>query len=177
LINFDQVFGGRRISPTGFDVDDSGRIIVADAKNHRVIMFDSYLQLELQFGNYGTYPGQFDSPEGVSFTDAGEVVVCDTGNRRLQVFDETGTYRTSIPPSSGGNPMLQPRRATGDRAGRIYVADPAARRVFVFDPDGQLLREIIPAGARDFRPMDVVVTRTGFIYVADAALGGLYSFR
>jgi DNA-binding beta-propeller fold protein YncE len=177
LIDFDQAFSGRRISPTGLDVDDSGRIAVSDAKNHQVILFDSYLQIELEFGNYGTHPGQFDSPEGVSFARDGGVVVCDTGNRRLQSFDDAGTYRRSMPSSSGPNPLRRPRRAAIDSAGNIYVADPGAKRVFVFDADGRLTREIVPAGKRDFRPMDVVVTPSGLIYVADAALGGLYSFR
>lgn len=176
LISFDDALDGRRISPVGFDVDGSGRIAVTDAKNHVVLIFDSYLQIELVFGNYGTTPGRLDSPEGVSFTDDNGLLVCDTGNGRLQLFDSGGSYVRTIPPR-GESPLQRPRRAVIDREGRFYVADPEAGQVFVFAADGTLLRRIAPAGNRRFRPMDVAITPSGMVFVADSATGSLYGFR
>lgn len=176
LISFDDAFGGRRISPAGLDIDPSGRIAVADAQNHVVLLFDSYLQVELVFGSYGVAPGRLNSPEGVSFMADGRLLVCDSGNARLQLFDSGGSYLRTVPPNSD-SPLRRPRRADVDSKGRIYVADPAAGRVFVFAGDGSLIRQITPAGAREFRPMDVAVAPSGTIYVADSATGSLYAFR
>jgi sugar lactone lactonase YvrE len=176
LISFDATLEGRRTSPIGFDVDESGRIAVADAQNHVVMLFDNYLKVELVFGNYGTAPGRLNAPEGVTFTKGGHLLVCDSGNARLQLFDAGGSYLKTIP-TAGTNPLRQPRRAVVDANGNYYVADPAAGRVCVFSADGALFRQIVPAGAGEFKPMAVAVTESGTIYVADSATGSLYAFR
>jgi DNA-binding beta-propeller fold protein YncE len=174
LISFDDAFEDRS-TPVGLDVDGSGRIAITDTKNHVVVIFDNYLQIELAFGNYGTAPGQLDSPEGVSFLKDGGLVVADTGNRRLQIFDSGGAFVRLIP-SAGDNPMRGPRRVVTDRSGRFFVADPAAGRVFVFETNGELARVIAPDGVSGFRPTDVAVTSSDILYVADGN-GVLYSFR
>lgn len=176
LVSFEDVVSGRRITPTGLDVDDSGRILVADKENHQVILFDSYLSVELAFGSYGTHPGKFDSPEGVAFTGDGNMLVVDTGNRRIQIFDIGGTYLKTIP-SGESNPLVRPRRANIDKIGNVYVVDPEAGRVFVFDEDGALIRSIVPDGVTDFRPTDIDVDRSGLIYVTDEANSSLFIFR
>ncbi|UCH85347.1 MAG: NHL repeat-containing protein [Candidatus Latescibacterota bacterium] len=177
LISFDAVVRGARTTPVGFDVEQSGRIAVTDIQNHQVILFDSYLSVELVFGSYGSSPGQFDAPEGITFTSEGGFLVADTGNRRVQRFDAGGRYVSSIPPSGESNPMVRPRRAVIDTKGNVYVADPEANRVFVFGEDGVLIRTIVPAGVSRFEPMDVEVTRTERIFVLDAANNSLFVFR
>lgn len=176
LIDFDELAAGRRITPTGLDVDPNGRIVVSDAGNHQVIVFDAYLAVEFVFGNYGSHEGQFDSPEGVSFTPAGGFVVADTGNRRVQVFDAGGKFSASLP-SLEANPLVRPRRAVSDKLGNVYVADPDARRVFVFTADGALVRSVFPADVRDFRPTDIEVDGSNAIYVTDAANASVFVFR
>ncbi len=176
LVKFEDVVSGRRITPVGLDVDDSGRILVADSENHQVLLLDLYLSVELAFGSYGTHPGKFDSPKGVTFVGNGDMLVVDTGNRRIQIFDAGGTYLKTIP-SEKSNPMISPRRADIDKIGNVYVADPEAGRVFVFDEDGALIRSIVPDGVTDFRPTDIDVDRTGLIYVTDEANSSLFVFR
>lgn len=176
LIKFDELAGGRRITPTGLDVDQHGRIVVSDTGNHQVMVFDSYLAVELVFGNYGSHAGQFDGPEGVAFTPAGGFVVTDTGNRRLQIFDAGGRFLASVP-GAAPNPLVSPRRAVVNRDGAFVVADPGARRVFVFAADGTLVRSVFPANARDFRPTDVEVDASNAIYVTDAASASVLVFR
>jgi len=177
LINFDELFDGRRTTPSGMDVDDSGRIVVTDETDHQVILFDAYLQVEIVFGSYGSFPGQFDSPAGISFLKKGGLLVADSGNSRLQVFDEGGKFLRVIPPEGMENPMRRPRRAVMAADGTIYVADPDAGHVFTFDSSGRLVRSIRPAGVRDFRPTDVEVASTGQVYVTDTANSSLYVFR
>ncbi|UCG50619.1 MAG: NHL repeat-containing protein [Candidatus Latescibacterota bacterium] len=177
LIRFDAVVPGQRITPIGLDVDDSGRIAVTDVKNHQVILFDSYLSIELVFGSYGSSQGQFDAPEGITFTSDGNLLVTDSGNKRVQLFDSGGTYLRSIPTTQDNNPMAKPRRAVIDNKGNVFVADPAAGRVFVFDEEGVFIRSITPKGVSRFEPTDVEVTRSGRVYVTDAANSSLFVFR
>jgi DNA-binding beta-propeller fold protein YncE len=177
LIDFDAMFPGRRVSPIGLDVDGSGRIVLTDVKNHEVIVFNTYLDVELQFGTYGKFAGQFDSPEGVFFTPGDGIMVTDSGNRRIQLFDPDGGFVRMVPDGEDANPLRRPRRAVMDRDGLIYIADPEAGQVFVFDQDGSLLRSIYPKGADRFRPTDVAVTPSGVVYVTDGAGSSLYTFR
>jgi len=176
LIEFDVLSAGRRITPTGLDVDAYGRIAVSDAGNHQVLVFNAYLTVELAFGSYGSHAGQMDGPQGVAFTPDGNFLVSDTGNRRVQIFDAGGKF-LAIVPSGQENPLAKPRRAAADENGNVYVADPDARRVFVFRQDGTLARSIIPSNVSDFRPTDVALGPSGSIYVSDAANASLYVFK
>jgi hypothetical protein len=176
LIDFNVAFPGRRVTPAGLDVDGSGRIALADVKNHEILIFNTYLDVELQFGGYGKSPGQLDSPEGVAFTPQDGILAVDTGNRRVQLFDSNGAFARVIPGETEPNPLQKPRRAIMDSAGQVYVADPEAGGVFVFD-GGVLSRTITPGGSKPFRPSDVTVAPSGMVYVTDQATGSLLMFR
>ena len=176
LIEFDELSAGRRITPTGLDVDAYGRIAVSDAGNHQIMVFNTYLAVELAFGSYGTHAGQLDSPQGVAFAPDGSFIVTDTGNRRVQIFDFGGRF-TAIMPPGGESPLVKPRRAVADEKGNVYVADPEARRVFVFLRDGTLSRSLFPSDVADFRPTDIALDSSGSIYVSDTANASLFIFR
>ena len=176
LIKFDELAPGGRITPSGLDVDRYGRIAVSDLVGHQVIVFDTYLAVELALGNYGSSWGQFDGPQGVAFAPDGGFVVTDTGNRRVQLFDAGGKFSRSVPMGEN-NPLVKPRRAVADAGGNVYVADPDARRVFVFAVDGTLARSLFPANAIDFRPTDVEIDASGSIYVTDTASASVFVFR
>ncbi len=177
LIDMRERFPGRHVTPVGLDVDLSGRIAVTDIKNHEVIIFNTYLDVELQFGSYGKYAGQLDAPEGIFFALGGQLLVTDSGNRRVQLFDPNGAFVEMVPREADPNPLKRPRRAVMDNSGWIYVADPEAGGVFVFDDTGSLVRTISPRGAERFRPTDVTVAPDGTIYVTDEAMSTLYTFR
>ncbi len=177
LLNFNEEILGRRVSPYGLDVDGTGRIAVTDIENHRVLVFDSYLSLEVAFGSYGSYAGQLDTPEGVSFTEAGDLVVADSGNMRVEFFGPGGDFQRAVPREGEDNPFGRPRRAVTDVNDNTYVADPEAGRVFVFDSSGRLARSLFPDGAAQFEPTDIEVTRSGMIYVTDAASRSLFAFK
>lgn len=176
LIDFANVVDGRRVSPYGLAVDESGRIAVTDVENHQVLLYDSFLDLEVSFGNYGSYTGQLDSPEGISFTHSGDLLVADTGNRRLQLYDYGGAFRRAVPASGSSNPFVHPRRAVLADDGRVFAADPEAGRVFVFDGDGKLQDAWVGPGP-DFEPTDVELTRDGRLLVTDGAARALYVFK
>jgi hypothetical protein len=176
LVNFEDLAARRRVSPYGLDVDASGRVAISDVENHQILVLDTYLEVDVTFGNYGAFEGQLDTPLGVSFTPRGELLVADTGNGRLQVFSDAGAFRRVIPAAGSQNPMRRPRRAVETEDGRVYAADPVAGRVFEFRSDGSLHRAIVPAGASAFEPTDVAPA-DGALYVTDPASQTLYSIR
>jgi DNA-binding beta-propeller fold protein YncE len=177
LLNFEQLTGTRRVSPYGMGVDAQGRIAITDTENHQVLLLDSFMRLDILFGNYGTYPGQLDTPLGVSFTARGDVVVADTGNRRIQYFSDAGEPVRVVPDGNESNPLLLPRRAVVDKNGVLYVADIEAGAIFVFDAEGRLLRELVPSGAEGFQPTDLEILRDGKLFVTDALSRVLYVFK
>jgi DNA-binding beta-propeller fold protein YncE len=178
LLNFEDLKApGRRVSPYGLGVDaSSGRVAVTDVENHQVIVLNTYLDVDVAFGNYGAFPGQLDTPLGVSFTPRGELLVADSGNARVQFYSDAGSYKRAIPAVGNTSPMRRPRRAVVTEDGRVLVADPVAGRLFEFGPDGALTRAIFPAGVPRFEPTDVVAARDGRLYVTDAARQTLYAF-
>lgn len=177
LLNFDNLTGTRRVSPYGIGTDAQGRIAVTDVENHQVLLIDSYLRVDIVFGNYGSWPGQLDTPLGVSFTSTGDIVVSDSGNGRIQYFSDAGEPRRVVPPEGRENPLLLPRRAVVDGNGVLYVADPEAEGIFVFDPEGRFLKQIVPATGERFQPTDLEIHRDGRLYVTDAMSRVLYVFQ
>jgi DNA-binding beta-propeller fold protein YncE len=177
LLNFEDLAPRRRVSPYGLDVDASGRVAISDVENHQILVLDTYLEVDVTFGNYGSFAGQLDTPQGVSFTPGGELLVADSGNARLQVFSDAGAFRRVIPAEGAENPMRRPRRAAALPDGRVFVADPLARRVFEFAPDGRCTRAIVPAGRAVFEPTDVAPGPDGSLYVTDAAAQALHTLQ
>jgi sugar lactone lactonase YvrE len=177
LVNFDQLTGTRRVSPYGVGVDTQGRIAITDIENHQILLIDSFLRLDILFGNYGSFPGQLDTPLGVSFSPGGDVIVADTGNRRIQCFSDAGEPRYIVPGPEHDNPLVLPRRAVIDKEDRLFVADPEAGRVFVFDIGGRLLDELVPHGLDRFQPTDLEYHHDGKLYVTDALSRVLYVFK
>jgi DNA-binding beta-propeller fold protein YncE len=177
LLNFEDLAARRRVSPCAIDVNESGRVAISDVENHQIIVLDTYLNVDVAFGNYGSFDGQLDSPQGVSFTPGGELLVADTGNARLQVFSDAGAFRRVIPPAGADNPLRRPRRAAALEDGRVFVADPMARRVFEFAPDGRFARALVPAATAAFEPTDVAPGRDGTLYVTDSESQTLYVIK
>jgi sugar lactone lactonase YvrE len=177
LLNFQDLRINRRISPYGLDVDASGRLAITDVENHMVMVFDTYLNVDVSFGNYGSFDGQFDTPQGVSFTPRGELLVADSGNARLQFFSDSGSHKRTVPPPGVDNPMRRPRRAVAAEDGTLYVADPRARRVFIIAPDGVTIRAAVANAGAVFEPTDVALGREGRLFVTDAASKSLLVFK
>lgn len=177
LLDFNQLTGTRRVSPYGIGADAQGRIAITDVENHQVLLLDSYLRVDIVFGNFGSWPGQLDTPLGVSFASKGEIVVSDSGNRRIQYFTDAGEPKRVVPTGDDANPLEMPRRAAVARDGTLFVADPKAGAVFSFDAGGRYVGKIVPSDADRFQPTDLEILRDGRLYVTDALRSVLYVFQ
>jgi len=177
LLNFEDLNERRRVSPHGLDVDASGRTAITDIENNQVIVLDTYMKVDVTFGNFGSFEGQLSTPEGIAFTPGGELLVADTGNARLQVFSDTGAFRRAIPAQGAPNPMRRPRRGVMAGDGRVFVADPGAGCIFEFSPGGTAVRSIIPDRPGAFKPTDIALGRDGVLYVTDSASQSLLALK
>jgi DNA-binding beta-propeller fold protein YncE len=138
-----RVWKGRLHYPTDVAWLD-GRIVVADAYNHRIQVFDRAGEVEDAWGGPaglgipGAWPGWFSVAVGVATSPAGDVLVADFKNHRIQVFDGAGNFRTAF--GSRGSALGEFERPTDldlGPLGRVYVVDFGNDRIQVFAPLGE----------------------------------------
>jgi DNA-binding beta-propeller fold protein YncE len=79
----------------------SGAVVVADTGYNRISVFDpttcpnpdtTVCTPILQFGTYGSGPGQFNTPRDVAVDAADNIYVADAANSRIEAFSDTGTF-------------------------------------------------------------------------------------
>jgi len=149
-----------------------GRIYVPDHLNDRVIVFDPDGEVLLEFGDYGTAPGQFDSPAGVAVGGDGSIYVADFNNHRVQKFDRRGRFVLEWGEKGhvfAGNFDYPTDVAIGP-AGHVYVADAYNHRVQVFTPEGEHLQSIGSNGSENGEfnvAIGIAVDDRGRLFVAD----------
>jgi DNA-binding beta-propeller fold protein YncE len=82
-----EVEGGNPFNPQSLAIDSSGRIIVSDNGNSRVLIFDADgNHLTTIGGTRGSGSGEFVNPMGVAVDSNGNVYVSDMDNHRIQKF-------------------------------------------------------------------------------------------
>ena len=152
--------------PCGVDVDEEGRIIVADSGNDRIQVFDNDGSSLRSFGSFGFSEGQFDQPYGVVVDRDGNIVISDVGNHRIQVMDIEGNFIRCFGTEGSGDSQFDcPGSVDVDGEGRIFVCDTGNRRVSVFEKDGTFLFSFGQHHMRD--PNGVVIDSFGTIIVSD----------
>ncbi len=170
-------------APKDLAIGPDGRIYVADARNHRILILDengNYLDSFGQFGasDYNTNlmapNSTFNEPWGVAVSPDGFVYVADTWNNRIQKFDTDGNYITKWGEFGAAETAYDfwgPRGVAVDSEGRVYVADTGNKRVVIFDSNGNDLDEFGGAGlgvGQFDEPVGIDVDDQGRIYIADS---------
>ena len=168
---------GQLGEPKGIAVDGTGRIYVADGRNHRIEVLDANGATVATWGGQGSGPGQFQEPWGVAVGPDGSVYVADTWNHRIQKLDpngkflaQWGTFGDTGGQAAGGAVFYGPRGVAVDPQGNIWVTDTGNKRVVKFDPNGALLGEYGSSGTGDgqfLEPVGIAIDSQGQIYVAD----------
>lgn len=171
--------GGKALAePYGIGVDPrNGNVLVTDARNHRVVIFDAAGRFLREFGEEGDGRGQFALPGGVAVDPAGSIYVSDYLQDRIQKFSEAGEFILQWGgPGEGDAGFNSPIGLAADEQGRVYVADFYNKVVKVFSPRGELLGRIGQPGQWQLGdldyPTDVDVSGDGRVLVADA-----YNYR
>jgi hypothetical protein len=133
------------------------RIVVADASNHRVMIWNgippaSGAPAQLVVGQpdfttvtSGATAGKMALPLGV-WTDGTRLVVADTGNNRVLIWTTFPTVNGQLPdlvvgqpdfttntPGDGASKMASPKSACSDGS-QLFVADSFNNRVLIFSP-------------------------------------------
>ena len=157
---------GQFYIPCGVDVDEEGRIIVADTYNHRIQVFDNDGSFLRSFGSKGSSDGQFNVPQSVVVDRDGNIVICDCKNHRIQVMDIEGNFiRCFGTEGSGDSQLNSPGGVDVDGEGRIVVCDGGNGRMSVFEKDGTFLFSFGKPHMED--PYGVVIDSFGTIIVSD----------
>ena len=76
---------GQLNMPLGVAITREGQYVVADSRNHRVMVFESDGSFVRSIGSRGEAEGELQFPMGVAVDHAGDITVADWGNNRIQV--------------------------------------------------------------------------------------------
>ncbi|HEY65035.1 MAG TPA: hypothetical protein G4O02_10740 [Caldilineae bacterium] len=164
---------GQFLQPRGLAVDQTGRVFVADAGNHRVVRLSPEGEPELAFGSQGEGDGQFLEPFDLVVEPDGNVVVLDATAQRLQRFTSDGQFLASFGRELA---MYRPRGLGIDSKGNLYVADTGGVRLLRLSPEGVVLQQWGGRGAEigAGQPVDAAVGPDGAAYLVEAETGLLW---
>lgn len=140
-------------------------------------------QFVKEIGNNGSNDGQFYSPTDIALGSDENIYVIDTGNFRVQKFDSNGKFILMW--GSNGTEDGQFRHPTSiavDSKDFVYVGD-SVGNIQKFDSNGTFIHKwnsyTIPqglytgpeslkdTGKRTFIPVDIVIDKNGYMYIAD----------
>ena len=99
-------------------------LIVSDAGEHCIKVFDINGNFLYKFGTEGNRDGEFNSPGFLSVNKAGHLMVCNEDNHRVQVFELSGKFITKFGRWGKSTAVLSD--------GRIVVADWWNGRIQIF---------------------------------------------
>jgi sugar lactone lactonase YvrE len=124
---------------TAADIDQLGRVWVADAQQHQIRIFSPQGHHVRSIGRQGGGPAEFRRISGMAWAPDGLLWVLDDGNARFAVYDTTGRLVTTHPRSSLMATLPWPGRF--DSRGRFYDVDGTLA------PDGSIITWIIRTDA------------------------------
>lgn len=167
----------------GLSFDQAGNAFVSTA--FEIEVFSAGFAQHLKtIGEYGKGNGQFNNNHDIVFDREGRMFVTDMFNHRVEVFTANGEYLTQFGTEGSGDGQLwYPTGLAMDGAGFIYILDQGNRRVVVgyFGDDlaWHTVRKFgsLGNGNTQFQAnIDVVLDRTGAIYVSDITAGHVKVF-
>ena len=160
---------GQFIYPVSITQDDDENYYICEyGENDRVQKFSVLGEFLLEFGSFGTSPGEFQRPSGIVWHDR-KVYVADAINNRVQVFSDRGEFQGILQNGQQALRLHYPYDLAKDATGRLYVVEYGAGRIACFDLTGQLLGrwgEIGPGKGQLATPWGLAVG-TDTILIAD----------
>jgi hypothetical protein len=171
---------GEFSSPLGIAADETGRVVVADTGNDRIVLLryeDDDLSFVRSFGSTGTGEGQLRRPSHVALGASGTIYVTDTDNDRIVTFSPEGEQIDEITGDPAFGVALE--RPVGLAAVEdddpwiarqrdfLVVADQGGRRLAKFGRDGRASAVV--------RASDLPVANASFDYLAIDFYGSVYA--
>jgi len=119
---------GQFDTPQDIAVDSSGRVIVVDQGNDRLVVLNFDGQT---FSHQAVITAGFSSPTGIAVDAGDNLYVADTGNNRIVVLDSAGIVSATYTMPNDGytGPFNAPRGVAVEADGDIVVADTGNGRV------------------------------------------------
>lgn len=169
--------------PIGVCVSRKGDIYVCDLENHRILVLNSNLRSQQEFGKYGKGQCEFHHPRDVAFDSKKNMYVVDCSNYCVKVFSPDFQFLRKI--GREGKEVDQFRSPSSlciDRRDYVYVTDRSSNCVKVFDPSGKFVMSF--GGDRDGReefkfnkPMGIAIDNSGNVFVSDSYNGRVLMFE
>ena len=161
----------------------ANRIYVSDAKNHRILYFNSDGAFNFSWGGLGEQLGELRFPGMMAVDKKGDIYVVDILNGRIQIFNFLGKDPRQIG-ELGVLPgqLYRPKGIAIDDRSNIYVSDSYTGIIQVFDTAGKLLG-ILSEKSDDFlrltTPIGLAFDAKGRLYVVQSTLNkvSVYQFR
>jgi DNA-binding beta-propeller fold protein YncE len=159
--------------PPGGGIAVAGSYVyVADSGNNRIERFSLTGTEAIEWGSYGSGPGQFSYPRGV-VANTTEVLVSDDDNHRIEKFNPSGQFEGAA--GSEGTTHGQfgfPYGIALDAAQNVYVADDINHRIVKLNPGLGFIGEWGGFGSAPGQlafPRGLASDPAGDTYVADTA--------
>jgi len=108
-------------------------LMVVDAMNFRVQIFDRNGAFRAKFGQFGGVTGYMFRSKGMAFDSEGDIYLADAYLDVVQVFDRTGNLLYFFgQPGNGAMEFELPTGVHIDRGDEVYVVDSLNQRVEIF---------------------------------------------
>ncbi len=129
----------------GLVINSRGHLLVVDAGNCRVQVFDLQGNFIRSYAKQGTGKGEFLDPQGIVVDQHDLAYVTDRKRNDVQVFSPQGEYLYSIGAVSGKGSLNEPESMV-IRNERLHVADEGNGRIQVYDLRGNYLKSLPRSG-------------------------------
>src|SRR5262249_40589061 len=156
----------------GVAVDSTGSVYVMDTNNARVQKFTTDGAYVVQFGSFGSDPGQISLALSLALDGDGNVWIADSDNFRVVEFSSAGGFVGhwgALGSAPGQFSTLEGIAVGGTGSPKVYVSDPGNNRVQIFDLTGALQSTIGGLGIGVLAlPAGIAVDASQNVYVADS---------
>lgn len=168
----------RMRSPEGVVATPDGRVYVANASAHTVVMLVDG-QATAMVGERGSQDNQYARPHDLDRGPDGHLYVTDPGNDRIQILTDTLDHVANL--GGDGYDFDEPKYLALDAAGRLYVADEYNNQIKIFDPAHKLIGTVGSGdqgdGPYQFHWPEGVTVLGDRMWVADTRNGRIVLYR
>ena len=160
--------------PWGLALDKKGQLVVVEAYECCVSIFNGSGKKIRSFGSRGSRPGQLERPHGVALSaTTGNILVANQMSRQIHIYTSSGMFLKTIG-TEGNGPLhfnCPVDIAINPESKKIYIADAGSNnRVKILNEDQTFFNTFGASGSRNGqfrRLLGISLDSRGNAYVAD----------